>query len=216
MSETTPPIPATREAALKLALAEAQADENHDLVLALLAEWRAGKPGMLTSEFLLAVLAGVAGIYLAAHDRLELATILWTVAGTVYTAARALAKSSAPKPVASVPAPVAVDLVPISGAMLGKAADLQAGPPTKLAGIVLLFVLFTSGCSSVSQKEYGALVEAARGYRAQVGPTYRSVIEHSDLPAQSKKNRLAVDDDFAVTLDSASVRAGLSTGASAR
>ena len=89
------------------------------------------------------------------------------------------------------------------------------GPsPTRAGAILLAAGLVLSGCSSVSRQEYGALVTAARDYRAAVGPTYRASLEH--LPEQSRRNRLALDEEFGLTLDSAAERAGLAPVTSER
>lgn len=79
-----------------------------------------------------------------------------------------------------------------------------------LAIIAILVALASlAGCSSVSQKEYRALVEASEAYRNTVGPVFVESVKNDRIPDQSKKNRLAVDEDFGLMLASCKVRAGM-------
>lgn len=73
--------------------------------------------------------------------------------------------------------------------------------------ILLAAAVLTAGC--ISKGEYREFVKSARAYYDEVTPVYVADVNSADLPEQSRKNRLALPEDFLRSLEAAERRAGL-------
>lgn len=80
-----------------------------------------------------------------------------------------------------------------------------------LAIIALLCALVAlAGCACVTEREYRDAVQAWDAYRQKVSPIYRANVQVDPvLDEQSKRNRLAWDEDNALACEAAKQRAGL-------
>lgn len=73
--------------------------------------------------------------------------------------------------------------------------------------IALAAAAALSGC--ISKAEYREFVKSSRAYYDEVTPAYVADVNSADLPEQSRKNRLALPEDYLRSLEAAEVRAGL-------